>query len=191
MKKFFAIAVILFLLLAAGVFVFIATFDANRYKSVAEKKLEELIGNPVSLGHLSLVWHGGLALHVAQIGVHDASGDPAANPILEIDGLNARLELMPLLQRDIQIGAVEIERPHVHVTREGDGKVRVAGIHPPKSKNPSSVFDGAGKALPLFIDKLSVKSGEIVFQDNASYHLNGRTHNCPHFVVSTGIFQSF
>jgi hypothetical protein len=64
MKKALIALACLSLCVAAGVGIFIATFNADRYRPLAVNKMSETLGLPVEMGRLSLVWKNGLALRV-------------------------------------------------------------------------------------------------------------------------------
>ena len=81
MKKLLIFLFIVFVLGAVALFVFVATFDANQYRSLVERRLESAIGNPVEIEHLALGWFGGrVALEMRELEIYaspDKTGEPA------------------------------------------------------------------------------------------------------------------
>ena len=70
-KKIILVFVVLIFLAGAGIAIFIATFDANKYKPLIVEKLEEATGSRAELGSISLTWKGGLALAFEKLALYE------------------------------------------------------------------------------------------------------------------------
>lgn len=177
MKKILLIFFILILLAVVLLAVFIATFDADRYRPLVVSKIEDAVGNPVTLGHLSLAWRSGLALDARDLAVYpgpEAKGEPA----IKLQELSAAVDFFSLLQKNIRIGSLYLNSPRVNAVKRQDGTVKILGINPEKRKQAapetrrlagreasSSVSKGASAALPVLIDSLEIENGEFRFSD--------------------------
>lgn len=92
MKRFLLTFLIFFLVAAAGLGFFLATFDVDRVRPTVIKKMEEALGRPVALKRIALRWKGGIAaeLHGLEI-----------PPSIRFD--RVRLLLLPLLDRQVAV----------------------------------------------------------------------------------------
>ena len=107
MKKFLIVIISVLILLALAIAVFALTFDANRYKGVLITKLEESMDRDLTIDNISLnLWHG-LGIEVRGVVIKDRN-KTWNDPILTIKSLNASVEILPLLKKDIQIQRLRI-----------------------------------------------------------------------------------
>ena len=107
MKKFLIVIISVLILLALAIAVFALTFDANRYKGVLITKLEESMDRDLTIDNISLnLWHG-LGIEVRGVVIKDRN-KTWNDPILTIKSLNASIEILPLLKKDIQIQRLRI-----------------------------------------------------------------------------------
>ena len=162
MKKFLLILGTLLLLVVVGVAVFIATFDADRYRPLLVSKLQEAIKRPVTLDHLSLGWRRGLALQLKGLTIADASG--ATEPLLRVDSAAAVVKLWPLLHKDVQIGAIVFQGLKAHVSRDAQGAINLTGL--------------AAAAAPAGVAGRTAQAGAmpVAFQIASFRLLNGAVH---------------
>lgn len=164
-KKILIGLVVLVLLAAAALAVFIATFNAERYRPLVETKATEAIGFPVKLGGLSLTWKNGLALEVRDVVLQAREGDTGPAPVT-VESAFVALDIMPLLQGNLKMGAIVVERPEIRVERAPDGSLRgateLAEAQPASSEGSSA---SGGTPLALFIQDLKIQEGKFVFHD--------------------------
>jgi len=171
MKKVHYLLLFLFLLAAIGVGLFLATFDADRYRPMVSRRLEAAIGRPVRLQKISLQWRGGIAAEMHGLAILEdrTSGSP---PLLEVGSVSALLQLMPLLRGNLQIGSVLIQAPSIRVVRRADGTIEIPGLTPaPPAGAPAAASSSpapasrAGRAISLLIQELEVLEGRLTFSD--------------------------
>lgn len=166
MKKVLWVVLAIFLIIVIGLVVFVVTFDLNRYKPMIVSKLEAAIGNSVRIDHLSLGWNGGLSLVLNRFDVYPdakAGGEPA----ISIDRVSAILELAPLLKREISIGSVVINHPHLHLVRSGSSAY-VAGLGSSTGKTTPASSGAAFAAVPVLVKAVRFEDGEIRLTDTTS-----------------------
>lgn len=167
MKKIRILSGIVAVLAVAGGAVFIATFDAGFCKSLVEKKLQEEIGKPVSLGRVALGFSGGISLEVKDIAIFGERGRDGA-PAIKLEEASLMIRFMPLLRKSFEVGAVKLVKPRFNVVRGTDEIVGIEGLAwapPPKRE----VSPQAGLwAFSFFIDEVDVEGGEILFKDKAN-----------------------
>ncbi len=162
MKGFLRILAILLLLAAAGVGIFLATFDADRYRPRVAKKMEEALGHPVKLERISLGWKGGIAAELRGLEI---------SPDLQVGSVSVLLRPLPLLRGDIQIGSVAVRGLRARLIRRAAGAIDVPGLLPlPAGSAPAASAPGgpAGQAAPLLIRDLRIDDGMIRWTDEST-----------------------
>ena len=124
MKKLLLILAVIGLVAVAGIGLFIATFDVDRYRPQLISRLEQLLGRPVELERVSLGWKQGIALQLHGVVIHQ---DQAAQlePLVEVESVNAVVRLLPLLQKDVQVSSVVLIRPRIYVARDAQGNLNL------------------------------------------------------------------
>ena len=119
-KRILIILLILIILAAIGVTIFIMTFDLNRYKDLAEKKLTEVLNRPITIESM----HTKLALvpTITITGFKIANNQPFhdKDPLLSIKKMDAELELAPLLNSQLNIHRVNIDSADINLFKEQD-----------------------------------------------------------------------
>jgi uncharacterized protein YhdP len=127
MKRGLRVPLLVVLLLVLGVGVFIATFDADRYRPLLVSRLQEAVGRPVTLERLSLGWRNGIAVQLHRLAIAD-EGPRAAEPLLQVDSASALVRLWPLVRKEIQVASVTLSRPRVHLVRDAQGRINLLGL---------------------------------------------------------------
>lgn len=102
MKIFSVIVVLLFIVVVAGVFVYLLTFDPNEYKGILIEKIEEAIGKDVRIDDVSLSFFPGLALMVDEVSVKERE-KTWSDAMIEAVSIEASIKVLPLIKRKLQI----------------------------------------------------------------------------------------
>ena len=97
----------LIVLLAA---VFVATFDANRYRDQIQTRLSSVLERPVSLGEARVSLRHGLAFAFSQVKIPQTASLPWS---LAAERLFVKLELRPLLTGRIAFSEIILTKPHL------------------------------------------------------------------------------
>jgi hypothetical protein len=107
MKKIIIIIAIVLILPFIAAAIFVATFDADRYKGALIKKLEESTGKNISIDHLSLGLLNGLEVKAKGVAMKERS-QSWSNPLLKAENLTISVEILPLLKKDIRIRKLSV-----------------------------------------------------------------------------------
>ncbi|MBE0595635.1 MAG: AsmA-like C-terminal domain-containing protein [Desulfuromonadales bacterium] len=113
-----ALALLLLLTVAAAA-LFIATFDLNRHRDRLQSLLTTAAKRPVSFGNAHLSWRHGISLAIADLRlapVADATWELRAEQVF------LRLELAPLLRRELRFSAIVLEGAQLQVVLTGEPK---------------------------------------------------------------------
>jgi hypothetical protein len=117
------LAAIVLLVALIGIAVFLATFDADRYRPLLASKLQEALGQPVMLERLSLSWRGGIAVRLHGVSVGES--------LVQVESAHAVIRLWPLLRRELQVESLHLEGGTVRwadATRAPPAEVQVRQI---------------------------------------------------------------
>jgi AsmA protein len=166
MRKFLVVIGI-FLVLVAGLLVFAATFNVNKYRGTIQSKLEQRLGRPTALGemHLSIFPP---RFRVQNPAIGDDPRFSADAPFIKAQELAVSLKLLPLLHKQIEISSLNLERPSVNLIKNPAGVWNFASLgHPlecpkPTPPNPSPP-PSAQRQFSL--DELAISDGQISVLD--------------------------
>jgi len=175
MKKL-VIAVSMFILLIVGVLVF-AVVNANaiaqRYKPDMERLASDALGNTVTLGAISVSIFPTAKFVVDEVKL-ESEGET-----LTLANLTLKVALMPLLQRKLNIQALEIHSPNITMFLDEEG-LFIAGLPrkpssevssvEPDRESPASPAPPATSDIPLEIslDNLVLRNATITIKDSVA-----------------------
>ncbi len=169
MKRGLRILAFLVLLAILGVAIFLATFDADRYRPLLMSKLQEAIGRPVTLERLSLGWRNGIAVQLRNLSIReDASA--AGEPLAQVESASAVVGLAPLLRKQISVVSMTLIRPSIHVARDRTGQVNLLGLAAVAAPAGASTRPTPTPQTPvsLHIDSFRLEAGTIHWTDAMS-----------------------
>lgn len=168
-KKILIVGTIFILIVVGAVAVFILTFDADRYQPQAVKQLETALGSPVRIGHLALGWKNGIVFEAKEVAVY-RDKQLSDKPAVYVALASAKVRLVPLLQKKLDVASITLVRPQLNVIKEADDMIRINGINPAPLSGQTPVFP---KTTPAFLSDLAISTVRIEdagigFLDNSS-----------------------
>lgn len=170
---------ILLVVLAGGVWIFLASFNVNRYIPFLTKKIGEAIQREVSIqnGQLKFSFTEGVNLRLHQIAISD---DPqfARGSFLAVNEIACGVDINALMtKRKIVITKILVQNPVIAVTRRQDGSMNipqpVREQAPPLSetqspRQPSAQNEQPQMALPdLLVRQVEIQDGSIRYTNEA------------------------
>lgn len=167
MKKLLMVVLVLVVVAAIGLGIFIATFNADRYRPLVVEKLHAALGKPVGLERISLGWSGGIALRLSGLTISEPSEAGASEPIVSVESASAVVKLVPLLHKDVQISSIVLNRPRVHVVRDAQGRVNLLGpavvASPAVASGRTATIGGA--PVTFNVERFSIEDGTLRLTD--------------------------
>ncbi|MBI3323248.1 MAG: AsmA family protein [Candidatus Omnitrophica bacterium] len=171
MKKVLLLLYALAALGAAALAVFLARFDADRFRPAVIQKMEAELGRPVRLGRISLGWRRGIALELPGLAIYPGP-EPEGEPAVRVERVFAVLKVFPLLRGDVQLATLSLIGPSVHVVRTPAGSIDVEGVTPLPAR-PAPAAAAQAKPTPsaparphsFLIRYFELKEGRIRFTD--------------------------
>ncbi len=160
---------------------------ANRQRIL--DKVSDSLGRPVAVSAIKATLGWGVSLDLNGLTLAD---DPAfsSQPMVAVQDVYCRLELLPLLSKHVRIVRLDIQNPEIHVIRNAAGELNIAAVgkksankpteKPPTPSRapqaspmeatggPAQAGAGAlGALAQLSVNSLSISNGTIVYQDPA------------------------
>ncbi|MDR0645646.1 MAG: AsmA family protein [Elusimicrobiota bacterium] len=174
----FLLAVSIILLLSVGWFSVIKYFNAQKLGETLAKALQYAFNRPVVIGSVKLVSIN--AVEIKDLKILDTALD-SYGELLSVGSVLVRYNLMPILERRVEITEVLLKEPAISVIRDANGvlnmsDLKIAGMQ--KSNGTQFEMDfGADKSpLQIIIEDWSISKGTFGYRDIAkqtSYSLNG------------------
>ena len=145
----------------AGLLIFAATFDVNRYRGTIQSQLEQHLGRPVALGdmHLSLFPP---RFRVENLAVNDDPQFSKDVAFVKAQALEVSVKLMRLLHKDVQIESINLQRPVVNLIKNGAGTWNFASLGQTQKAQPAS-----GDEQQFSLGELMITDGQISVLDQA------------------------
>lgn len=162
-------------LIAIALVVFVATFDANRYKPTVVELVEQHTGRKLVIdGDLSLSIWPGIALSMDRATL---SGPKGEGSFASIESANIGVALMPLLSREVQVERVALDGLSVGAVRHADGSTNfddlLARLKQPGAEGapaqPASPTDAASAAATsVTIAEVALRNASLGWRDESS-----------------------
>lgn len=153
--------------------VFLARFDADRFRPAVLQKMEEQLGRPVRMGRISLGWRRGIALELPGLAIYPGH-EPEGEPALRVERVFAVLKIFPLLRGDLQLDTLSLIGPSIHLVRTPAGSIDVEGLTPlpakaapPAAAQARPAPSAPAKAPSFWIRTFELKEGRIRFTDQS------------------------
>ena len=167
MRKFVVGLSIFAVLVVTGLLVFAATFNVNQYRGTIQSKLEKRLGRPATFGEMQLgIFPPRFRVQNPAIG-DDPRFSPDA-PFIKAQEMGVSLELWPLLQKQIEISSLHLERPSVNLIKNPAGVWNFASLgRPTESANstPQNPSPPPSEHRQFSLNELTIRDGQISILD--------------------------
>ena len=174
-KLLFKIVFVLVVLLLIGGYIFIRTFDLNKYKPLIAQITEEQIGRKLAInGDAKL----GISL-IPTLVLNDVelqNADWASAPFMvKVEQIEIKLSVLPLLKKQIEIDNVTILKPQINLEVAKNGLNNWTFEKPDAQTAAQNVEQAAQKAVEsgLVDEKTAQKTAEMVKNNPESALLGG------------------
>ncbi|HID82652.1 MAG TPA: AsmA family protein [Chromatiales bacterium] len=161
------VLLILIVLVVAGVGIAIATLDPNDYKPQIAEQVQKQTGRKLEIvGEIkwSLFPWLGLSLGETQFGNAPGFGD---QPFAKFKAIDAHVELLPLLKKQVSIRTVTLKGLEVNLARNAKGEDNWSDLTKPAEEKPQKEGEST-KSMPNFVlavEGLEVIDASLVFDD--------------------------
>lgn len=159
-----ALVGLIVLLVAAGA-LFVASFDANKYKGVAIEWMKThrqrtlVIDGPIELSVFPR-----LALKVSQVTLSEAA---KADSFAAIDSAGLAVDVLPLLRGEVVVGRIEAKGVRVTYVRDKQGKSNIDDLLKSDAE-PGQQQTGASKPVRFDVSSIALSDVKAVVRDEVS-----------------------
>ena len=173
MKRLLLGVLVLVAVAVAALAVFVATFDAVRYRDEIDRWAQAHLGRSLEVhGELQLALWPRLALEAQTVRLGNPPG--FSSPALaEIDRLALGVDLLALFSRRIEVDTLTLEGVRLHLERRSDGRQNWRFDRPTSvvaasgaEAEPAPAAEPAGAraaALPLALGRVSVREAYVLW----------------------------
>lgn len=165
MKKLLLALLIIVVLIGAALAIFIATFDADRYRPLVIEQLQKALGRSVKLERISLGWRNGIAAQLSGLDIPDLP--QSEESLLKLESASANIELMPLLHKELRVTSVWLIRPQIHISRNAQGKINLLGLAAVASPAAGSTqpVSAGGSPVGFAVETVKIEQGTVHWTD--------------------------
>lgn len=161
----------LLLLLVAGIAFVAATFNPNDYKNLVTDTFATRTGRTLAIDEdLRLAYFPWLAVETGGVTIGGATGFGDA-PFATVTRIAARVKLMPLIERRIEIGTVELEGFTLNLARDaslnGNWQDLVDTLNADAAAAPGAE-PGTASVESLAIEGVRIRDGNVYWRENVS-----------------------
>ncbi len=161
-KWILAIGVLVIVILIAAIYVYLNTYDYNKLKPLVARMVEDATGRKLSLdGEVNLEIGFAPALVVTNVALANVSWGSQPQ-MIEIERLQARVRLLPLLVKDLDIKYIRLAGVKVLLetgpNAQGNWNFLAGG------NSAGSI--GAFKPAAIEVKQVSIKNLHLTFRDN-------------------------
>ncbi len=148
-KWIFGLLFLVLILAVAAVAIFVATFDANSYKEKIIQTVKDETGRDLSLnGELKASFYPWLGVELSDAELSNAEGF-SADKFLTVEQASIRLQLMPLIKKNVVADRIQLNGVDVWLERNAQGTSNWDDIQerfksPESSNTPSSSSNSDG-----------------------------------------------
>lgn len=171
--------VALVLLSAAVIFLFLKTFDVNKYKPQIVGQIKNALGRDVGIDNLalSLSVDRGISLGVQGLTIAD---DPqfSNENFLTVKEVSLGVDILTYLnKRQILVSSIDVKSPEILLIRGKDGQINAQTFKPLQEQTPPASGTGPQELLsgapsahqPVFpvllVKSIQVKDGRLIYRD--------------------------
>ena len=174
MKNLLRILLVVCLLAIVAGALFLATFDADRYRPQVLAQLQTALGKPVTLDRISVGWQQGVAVQLRGLAIYQGP-EAAGEPLIQVESASGILEVLPLLKKRVQVASIVLIRPRILVARDAQGHINLMGLMAAASPAAASGRAAAvgGTPVSFAVASLRIEDGTLHWTDAASPAVSG------------------
>ncbi len=155
------------ILIALGVFLAVAVLivlivppltGVDAYRPQIEARLKQKLGREVKLGALKAHVIP-LSISIESMTIGESPRFPSSHPFATASKVRAKLQLMPLLRRQLAVDSLSMSRPSIELIRDADGVWNFSTLGAGGS-------GGSGAGSSYFLKNLKIDDGQVAVTDD-------------------------
>jgi|GEM_PF-2030830 len=175
LKTIFVSIFVLLVFISAGVFIFVKTFDLNRYKQPIVAAIERSLGRTVDYGKSSweLSFEKGLKAQIKDLIIKELPVFGKGN-FMSAESIELGVSVKDLFfKRQLSVMNISIRSPQVTIIRLKDGRINAQSFNPASTAIPAAAPQKVPGGAPaqgllisaLVINRIQVDDARIMFID--------------------------
>lgn len=142
LKTIFLVIFVFIILLISGAFIFLKTFDINRYKPEIIRQLSKNLGREIGLDRIDLQLSFNKGIEVGLKGLSIADGPQfSSDKFFQVNNISLGVDLMAYFKnKQLSVSTVKFDSPRITIIRDKNGALNVGQI--------AAQDDRAGKTGP-------------------------------------------
>ncbi|MDY6407351.1 MAG: AsmA family protein [Pseudomonadota bacterium] len=171
MKKFLLFLLGLIVLMVIAITIFLLTFDLNSYREYITGKMSEVLGRPVTIGHMEMKISMIPTIKINDIRVSNPEQFAGQDPLLAINSAEATMAIAPLFSKRIEIQNVKANTIQVNLIKKGSrDNWTIESKTAPQKKGEVS---GVKSDWQTRVDSISAQSIQVAFyQEDKKYQID-------------------
>ncbi len=171
----YSLLALVLLVIVAGVF-FVVNFDANDYKTQISAQVKQQTGRELSLGHIKPSIFPWVGLELQQLALSNAQGFNDS-PMLQVERVDVRIELLPLLKQEINVDTLHIYGLDLNLQKNQQGRTNWDDIiEKQQAKKKRSKNNGVTTTQVAEAKKSDMTSDIPLFRVNGLEIKNAQAH---------------
>ncbi|MEP1229706.1 MAG: AsmA family protein [Litorimonas sp.] len=170
MKKIIIAIIGLAIILLAAVFIIPSLVPSSVYKDKIQAQLSQELGRDIRInGDVKLSTFPVVKAKTGSIEIDNPEGF-SRKEFVSLEGLEARVKLLPLLSKRVEISRFTLEQPRIHLERRADGRANweLNDDPNPTSTEEAAPFSRDGTLLTTFepaINAFELENGLVTYVD--------------------------
>ena len=175
LKRIFIGLTVLVLILVGAVMILPGLVPTDTYRDKLEAELSRTLSRDVEItGDIKLSTFPTISIQTDGVSLSNPEGF-TSETFMQVEGMSAKVRLIPLLSKQVEISGVEFDSPVISLERRADGKVNwdIGDSTEEKPKNVGPYKrDGRFTDYDPSLKLLRIKNGNITYKDDAA----GQSH---------------
>ena len=146
-------------------------FPAEKVKEMAVNMASEKLGREISVVDVGLSFAGGLGVQLEGVEIANPPGF-SGEPLLFAKSIDLKLQLSPLMRKEVQVNRLVIERPRVRLVQKSDGTnnftFEMQETSGDPEGGPESGDPGAQAEVAVSFERMEIRDGSLVYLDETT-----------------------
>jgi AsmA protein len=167
MRKALVIVGIVLVVLILGAVALVSLVDVNQFRGRIEAELRKQTGRSVTLGPMGLRLLP-LSIRVDDFSIGESPAFPTGRQFASAKELSVRVDLLPLLRKEIRVDSIRLAQPAVELVRNAAGKWNFSDLGGGAAKSGTGGSGGSGtggSGTGLTLGELAVEDGTVAVSD--------------------------
>ena len=159
-KILLGLGIVFVALIVVAVVLGIVLFPAERIKTMIESKASAALDMPVTIGDIGLSFAGLPAVKVSDLIIGPVRQGEV--PLFTVKSIKARVNIMKLLSRNIEIVSIEVAAPNLNLITREDGTTNLPELEETEKREDSGP---PAMPFPISMDTLTLVDGLITIDN--------------------------